>query len=98
MMIAGPPSNNAVTMTISAAITGPPSSLFGTDCSNWRKTVLFQVLSNAILFDTHSVESTPDQNSYIAWAGDWIAVKPAINLRMRRSTTDSCVRFVVYDE
>ena len=97
-MIAGPPTSNVATMTITDAVTGPPSSIFGSDCSNWQKTILFQVLSNAVNFTTHSKEASPDQSSFIAWAGDWVAVKPAINLRLIRNVTSACVRFTLYDE
>ena len=97
MMIDVPGTNNVATMTIAAEVTGPPSSIFGTDCTNWMKTILCQVLSNSIFFTTHSKEATPDHDSFIAWTGDWFAVKPAINLRMRRNATSACVRFALYD-
>ena len=53
--------------------------------------VLVEVVSGGILYTQHDKSATPSKNSQLLNVGDQVVVDPAVNLRMIRASTDSCV-------
>ena len=94
LTVYGHPTNAEATLVVTADTACVPAALLGPAGEPWG--VLAEVLSGGVYYTVDSVNATPDQNDFVLTVGDQLFLKPANRLRMRRTSTDSCVKLQAF--